>query len=224
MLQGFVRDRIMTFVTEPAFSKRLYMTPDVMKQAAAEAFAELARPVGVPVGHETSSQYRLVFRHDCLYAPQTLQAPDQHQFSSTANSPSCRCSSQAPLQKLADCSLPREALEQLCKPIPLLVQAHSCGVLRSLGCLDPECGLCRQTLHRRCVGTFAPKYLSGDQLKAKCGAPIRVEVFDHATGLPVPGEQLSDIHIEVQPRPWHSCRALPLAHACSVSMLALHAC
>lgn len=63
--------------------------------------------------------------------------------------------------------------------------------------MDPTCSLCRQTLHRRCVGTFAPKYLSGDQLKAKCGAPIRVEVLDRSTGLPVSGDQLADIHIEV---------------------------
>lgn len=73
---------------------------------------------------------------------------------------------------------------------------------RSLGCLDPDCGLCRQTLHRRCVGTFAPKYLSGDQLKAKCGACIRVEVFDHSTGLLVPGEQLADLHLEVGMCSW----------------------
>ncbi|MCJ1422318.1 hypothetical protein MMC29_000198 [Sticta canariensis] len=131
--QAFVRDRILAFVGEPAFAKRLYMTPDVMKQAATEAFAELSRPAGGAYGLESASQYRLVFRHDCL----------------------------------------------------------------SLGCLDPDCGLCRQTLHRRCVGTFGPKYLSGDQLKAKCGAPIRVEVFDHATGLPVQGDQLSDLHLEV---------------------------
>ena len=43
---------------------------------------------------------------------------------------------------------------------------------------------------------FAPKYLVNDILKAKCDAPIRVEVIDRSTGVPL-GEEIPDIHLEV---------------------------
>ena len=68
---------------------------------------------------------------------------------------------------------------------------------RSLGCLDLDCELCKQTPHRRCTSTFAPKYLSGDALKAKCGARIRLEVIDRRTGDTVPAHVLRDTQIEV---------------------------
>lgn len=67
---------------------------------------------------------------------------------------------------------------------------------RSLGCLDPQCVLCEHNPHRRCSVNFAPKYLVNDVLKAKCEAPIRVEVIDRATGLPL-GEDIPDVHFEV---------------------------
>ena len=60
-----------------------------------------------------------------------------------------------------------------------------------------DCELCRQTPHRRCTSTFANKYLSGDQLKAKCGARIRVEVIDRRTGEPIPSHVLRDLQVEV---------------------------
>lgn len=66
-----------------------------------------------------------------------------------------------------------------------------------MGCLDPRCDLCRQAPHRRCISNFAPKYLSGDNLKAKCGAPIRIEVIDQYTGETVPADKLNDLHLEV---------------------------
>ncbi len=67
---------------------------------------------------------------------------------------------------------------------------------RSLGCLDPQCVLCEHNPHRRCNVNFAPKYLVNDVLKAKCEAPIRVEIIDRATGVPV-GEDIPDVHLEV---------------------------
>ena len=67
---------------------------------------------------------------------------------------------------------------------------------RSLGCLDPQCALCEHNPHRRCNVNFAPKYLVNDTLKAKCEAPIRVEVIDRSTGVPL-GEDVTDIHLEV---------------------------
>ncbi len=74
------------------------------------------------------------------------------------------------------------------------VSLHS----RSLGCLDLDCNLCKQTPHRRCTSTFAGKYLSGDVLKAKCGARIRLEVIDRRTGDSVPAHVLRDTQVEVR--------------------------
>ena len=55
---------------------------------------------------------------------------------------------------------------------------------RSFGCRDKSCALCRQAQHRRCLSTLANKYLSGDLLTAKCGAPIMVDVISSRTGQP----------------------------------------
>lgn len=57
--------------------------------------------------------------------------------------------------------------------------------------------LCEHNPHRRCNVNFAPKYLVNDVLKAKCDAPIRVEIIDRQTGVPL-GEDIADVHLEVQ--------------------------
>lgn len=69
------------------------------------------------------------------------------------------------------------------------------GCCRSLGCLDPQCVLCEHNPNRRCNVNFAPKYLVNDILKAKCEAPIRVEIIDRATGVPL-GEDIPDVQLE----------------------------
>ncbi|BDA44884.1 probable calmodulin-binding protein 60 B at N-terminal half [Coccomyxa sp. Obi] len=74
-----------------------------------------------------------------------------------------------------------------------LVFRHDC---LSLGCLDPQCVLCEHNPHRRCNVNFAPKYLVNDVLKAKCDAPIRVEIIDRQTGVPL-GEDIADVHLEM---------------------------
>jgi len=87
---------------------------------------------------------------------------------------------------------------------------------RSLGCLDPQCVLCEHNPHRRCNVNFAPKYLVNDLLKAKCDAPIRVEIIDRATGVPL-GEDIADLQLEARPcscsppslRVWVTCFAHP---------------
>ena len=61
-----------------------------------------------------------------------------------------------------------------------------------------DCELCAQTQHRRCMSTFAAKYLAGDSLKAKCGARIRLEVIDRRTGDTIPGDMLRDTQVEVR--------------------------
>lgn len=87
----------------------------------------------------------------------------------------------------------------------MLCQASACKLrhhhryddfCRSLGCLDPQCVLCEHNPHRRCNVNFAPKYLVNDILKAKCEAPIRVEIIDRGTGVPL-GEDIPDVQLEV---------------------------
>ena len=56
--------------------------------------------------------------------------------------------------------------------------------------------LCEHNPHRRCSVNFASKYLVNDTLVAKCEAPIRCEVIDRATGLPV-GEDLPALTLEL---------------------------
>lgn len=75
-----------------------------------------------------------------------------------------------------------------------LVFRHDC---LSLGCLDAQCVLCEHNPHRRCSVNFSPKYLVNDVLKAKCDAPIRVELIDRTTGQPI-AEDLPDITLEVR--------------------------
>ena len=59
---------------------------------------------------------------------------------------------------------------------------------------------------------FAPKYLVNDVLKAKCEAPIRVEIIDRSTGVPV-GEDIPDVHLEVHHLVRAACRKGSRPHA-----------
>lgn len=74
-----------------------------------------------------------------------------------------------------------------------LVFRHDC---LSLGCLDSQCVLCEHNPHRRCSVNFSNKYLVNDVLRAKCDAPIRVEVIDRVTGQPA-GDALGDLTLEL---------------------------
>ncbi len=75
--------------------------------------------------------------------------------------------------------------------------ANAVFLHRSTGCLCPDCVLCKQAQHRQCTSCFGLKYLSGDALKAKCGAPIMVEIINPRTGDVVSTNQISDIQLEV---------------------------
>ncbi len=67
---------------------------------------------------------------------------------------------------------------------------------RSLGCLDLQCVLCEHNPSRRCSVNFASKYLVNDTLHAKCDAPIRVEVIDRTTGIPI-HENIPGVSLEL---------------------------
>lgn len=78
---------------------------------------------------------------------------------------------------------------------------------RSIGCLCPDCELCKQAQHRRCTSCFGNKYLSGDALKAKCGAPIIVEIINPQTGEVVSLDKVSDVQLEVRLNCTHAVQA-----------------
>ena len=54
---------------------------------------------------------------------------------------------------------------------------HDC---QSSGCGDAGCGLCQFNPSRVCTRNLKQKYLIDDALRAKCGAPLRVELVDAA--------------------------------------------
>lgn len=96
------------------------------------------------------------------------------------------------------CCMQGPAHAMLCQVSACKLQHHPWhdDFCRSLGCLDPQCVLCEHNPHRRCNVNFAPKYLVNDILKAKCEAPIRVEIIDRGTGVPL-GEDIPDVQLEV---------------------------
>lgn len=106
--------------------------------------------------------------------------------------------------KTQDRACTLHACKSLCadKRAQIIGVDPSSGLCRSLGCLDMQCVLCEHNPQRRCNVNFAPKYLVNDPLKAKCEAPIRIEVIDRATGVPV-GEDIPDMHLEVGPSGSH---------------------
>ncbi len=67
---------------------------------------------------------------------------------------------------------------------------------RALGCLEPQCELCKHNTARRCSVNFDRKYLVNDKMTARCGSTIRIELVDRATGAVFEGE-LPDVHLEV---------------------------
>jgi hypothetical protein len=66
---------------------------------------------------------------------------------------------------------------------------------RAIGCRDNDCSLCQYNPNRLCEREFGKKYLVGDVLKAKCGAPIKVEVTDKQGKLH--SAELPGLHLEV---------------------------
>ena len=61
-----MQERILTFVTEPAFARRLYTTPEIVRRAAEETLRELKRPKLTHYSSHGGHSCRLAFRHTCL--------------------------------------------------------------------------------------------------------------------------------------------------------------
>ncbi|KAF8065943.1 sua1 [Scenedesmus sp. PABB004] len=74
-----------------------------------------------------------------------------------------------------------------------LVFTHDC---LALGCNEPQCALCAHNSQRRCGANFAKKYLVADKVLARCGAPVRVELRDRATGA-LHDAELDGVYVEL---------------------------
>ncbi|GBG00433.1 hypothetical protein Rsub_13232, partial [Raphidocelis subcapitata] len=74
-----------------------------------------------------------------------------------------------------------------------LVFRHDC---LAPGCLEPQCALCAHSTDRRCTTNFDRKYLVNDRMLARCGAIIRIEAIDCATGAPHEGA-LPGVYLEL---------------------------
>ncbi len=66
-LQEYVKARLVQFVAEPVFAKRMYQTPEGVRRAAKEVLTELSVPPGKSLPDGVSGTYTLLllFRHEC---------------------------------------------------------------------------------------------------------------------------------------------------------------
>ena len=64
-LQEYVKARLLQFVAEPVFAKRMYQTPEGVHRAAKEVLTELSIPAGKSLPDGVSGTYTLLFRHEC---------------------------------------------------------------------------------------------------------------------------------------------------------------
>lgn len=69
-LQSYVRTRVLALAGSVSVSRRLGLSPDVIKQAFIDALMEAAHPRSLPNAErdDPATRLQLVFRHDCLYA------------------------------------------------------------------------------------------------------------------------------------------------------------
>jgi hypothetical protein len=70
---------------------------------------------------------------------------------------------------------------------------------RHKACLDRQCPLCKVNPNKKCQWTYVPKICVGEDLGARCGAVIDVELRDEQNRLY--SGHISDMDIEVGSRP-----------------------
>ena len=67
-LQEYVKARLLQFVGEPVFAKRMYQTVEGVQRVAREVLTELSVPAGNSLQDGVTGAYSLQFRHDCRSA------------------------------------------------------------------------------------------------------------------------------------------------------------
>ena len=66
--QEYVKARLLQFVGEPVFAKRMYQTVEGVQRAAKEVLTELSVPANNSLQDGVSGAYSLQFRHECRSA------------------------------------------------------------------------------------------------------------------------------------------------------------
>lgn len=66
-LQEYVKARLLQFVGEPIFAKRMYQTAEGVQRAATEVLTKLSIPAGKSLPDGASGAYTLLFRHECRF-------------------------------------------------------------------------------------------------------------------------------------------------------------
>ena len=64
-LQEYVKARLLQFVGEPIFAKRMYQTAEGVQRAAGEVLTKLSIPAGKSLPDRACGAYTLLFRHEC---------------------------------------------------------------------------------------------------------------------------------------------------------------
>lgn len=64
-LQEYVKARLLQFVGEPIFAKRMYQTAEGVQRAAREVLTKLSIPAGKSLPDGAAGAYTLLFRHEC---------------------------------------------------------------------------------------------------------------------------------------------------------------
>ena len=68
-VQEYVKARLLQFVGEPVFAKRMYQTVEGVQRVAREVLTELSVPAGNSLQDGVSGAYSLQFRHECRSIP-----------------------------------------------------------------------------------------------------------------------------------------------------------
>ena len=76
-LQDYVKARLLQFVGEPIFAKRMYQTAEGVQRAAKEVLTELSVPAGKSLPDGASGAYTLLFRHECRCVCKSAETPSR---------------------------------------------------------------------------------------------------------------------------------------------------
>ena len=72
-LQEYVKARLLQFVGEPIFAKRMYQTAEGVQRAAKEVLTKLSIPAGKSLPDGVSGAYTLLFRHECRFVQNVVK-------------------------------------------------------------------------------------------------------------------------------------------------------
>lgn len=79
-LQEYVKARLLQFVGEPIFAKRMYQTAEGVQRAAKEVLTKLSIPAGKSLPDGASGAFTLLFRHECRFVQDVVEVVYCHRL------------------------------------------------------------------------------------------------------------------------------------------------